>query len=151
VTAKEFLQSVRQARGSIGPEIERLEELRERAGYGTGRKEATRISGTPQRSRVEDNICALVDYEAKLNKERVQTEKPDMLDYAWRRAQAIDIIKRIPRQQYAEVLYLYYLEGLSWGEVASVIKRSIRHTHRLHGWALVIFERLWLDMSLENS
>lgn len=152
--AKEFLRQVRNERDLIAPEIERLETLREKAGYGTGRREAGRISGTSQRSKVEDNVCSLVDMERKMNAQPGRLAgKPmgKLTNYSQMRYMTIDILRRMNPPIYAEVLMHYYLEGLSWAEVAKTIKRSYRHTLRIHGWALLIFERLWLDMSHENG
>src|SRR5574344_1473596 len=67
-TAKDFLRLVRLAEERAEPEMERLRTLVDRAGYGTGQKEAQRVSGTSQRSRVECNVCAMIDLESEINK-----------------------------------------------------------------------------------
>lgn len=139
MTAKEFLRSIRRTNIQSDREIERLREYRERAGYGTGKKEAGRISGTSQRSRVEDNVCRLVDLERRICRERrIEMIEDDQAD---RREEAEHIIARIPRAQFAELLYLYYIESRTWDEVASVLKRSLRQTFYIHGDALQAFEK----------
>ena len=144
MTAKEYLQSVRWANIEADRRVSRLERYRDCAGYGTGKREATRISGTSQRSRVEDNVCALVDLERKMQMERGMMADADRAvdDYVDRKAEATALIARIPRQLYREVLYHYYIECLSWEQVATVVGRSLRQTHYIHGWALQILERL---------
>lgn len=148
-TAKDFLRLVRMAEERADPEMERLRTLVDRAGYGTGQKEAQRISGTSQRSRVECNVCAKIDLENEILKagmKRKLTEGRDaMLNYAQLRYEAMAVIRLIPRPVYAEVLYLYYIEVLTWEEVARTVKKSLRGTFRVHGYALEVFERIWTN------
>ena len=141
MTAKEYLQSVRKADSKADRQIARLEAFREAAAYGTGRWEATRISGTPQRSRVEDNVCAMIDYEREHCLMLRANQAVDQ--YTDRRDQAAAIIRCIPRQEYREVLYRYYIDGLTWRQVAEQMGIGVATAHRLHGWALVVFDRLW--------
>lgn len=143
MTAKEYLRSIRKTNAQYSRELDRLREYRERAGYGTGRKEAIRISGTNLRSRVEDNVCAMVDLERRLRRERRIEMIED--DQAERREEAEAIIARIPRPQFRELLCLYYIEGRTWDEVASVMRRSLRQTFYLHGYALQAFEKTFLE------
>lgn len=140
MTAKEYLQSVRQANADADRRISRLEAFREAAAYGTGRREATRISGTPQRSRVEDNVCAMIDYERE---HQLMGRANDAVDeFVDRRKTACDIIALIPRERYREVLYRYYIDGLTWRQVAEQMGIGIRRVYKLHGWALVIFDKI---------
>lgn len=150
--AKEFLQLVRMAEERAEPEMERLTTLVERAGYGTGQKEAQRVSGTSQRSRVEDNICAKVDLETEYRQRGKCIKRsgdPHLLDYANLRYEAMTIINRIPRYSYRQVLIHYYIDALTWAEVSRIMKRSLRGTQSLNGYALEVFGRLWEN--LENS
>ena len=73
--AKEFLHLVRASEEQAEPEMERLRTLIDRAGYGTGQKEAQRVSGTSQRSRVECNVCAKVDLENEIKKKLPRMRK----------------------------------------------------------------------------
>lgn len=149
MTAKEYLQSVRLANSEADRRISRLEHYRDCAGYGTGKREAGRISGTPQRSRVEDNVCALVDYERE---HRLMVSANQAVDICVdRRTEAADIIRRIPRERYREVLYRYYIDGLTWRQVAEQMGLSLRKTHTLHGWALTVFERFLSRSNLSIS
>ena len=148
--AKEFLHLVRASEEQAEPEMERLRTLIDRAGYGTGQKEAQRVSGTSQRSRVECNVCAKVDLENEIKKKLPRMQRTDygvstIIDYAALRNEAMIIMRLIPRPIYAEVLYLYYIEALSWPEVARTIKKSLRWTYKLHGYALEVFDRVWTN------
>lgn len=140
MTAKEFLQSVRRANTDADRHVSRLEHYREAAGYGTGKREASRISGTSQRSRVEDNVCAMIDYERE---HQLMGRANDAVDeFVDRRKTACDIIALIPRERYREVLYRYYIDGLTWRQVAEQMGIGIRRVYKLHGWALVIFDKI---------
>lgn len=140
MTAKEYLQSVRRANTDADRHISRLEHYREAAGYGTGKREASRISGTSQRSRVEDNVCAMIDYERE---HQLMGRANDAVDeFVDRRKSACDIIALIPRERYREVLYRYYIDGLTWRQVAEQMGIGIRRVYKLHGWALVIFDKI---------
>lgn len=149
MTAKDFLNLVRLAEERAEPEMERLRTLTERAGYGTGQKEAQRVSGTNQRSKVEDNVCIKVDLEAEMQQKapRIKREvnKP-LLDYASLRYEAMCVINGIPRYDYRQVLIHYYIDALTWPEVARTMKRSLRGTQSLGGYAVEVFGRIW-----ENS
>ena len=148
-TAKDFLRLVRMAEERADPEMERLRTLVDRAGYGTGQKEAQRVSGTSQRSRVECNVCAMIDLESEINKacskHRPTHGQAAIKDYAALRYEAMTVMRMIPRPIYAEVLYLYYIEALTWPEVARTVKKSLRGTFRVHGYALEVFERIWTN------
>lgn len=130
MTAKEFLRSVRKDESRY---ISRCEMLRDMAGYGCGAKEAERISGDPARSRVEENVCKLIDLERE---EKARSGTCDMD----RREQAIELIKQIPREIYREALYNYYIDNMSWKQVASTIGRTEKQVYQIHGYALQIFE-----------
>ena len=130
MTAKEFLRSVRKDESRY---ISKCEHLRDMAGYGCGAKEAERISGDPARSRVEENVCKLIDLE------REEKARSGTCDES-RREQAIELIRQIPREIYREALFLYYLESLSWKQVAQTVGRTEKQIYRIHGYALQIFE-----------
>ena len=145
--AKDFLRLVRLAEERAEPEMERLRTMIDRAGYGTGQKEAQRISGSSQRSRVECNVCAKIDLENEIlkagPKHKLTEGREAILNYAQLRYEAMAVIRLIPRPIYAEVLYLYYIEALTWEEVARTVKRSLRSTFRVHGYALEVFDKVW--------
>jgi hypothetical protein len=133
MTAKEYLRSVRNDESRY---ISKCERLRDMAGYGCGQKEAERISGDPARSRVENCVVALVDLERKMQGKAVSRVNVD------RQAEAVELIRKIPRELYREVLFLYYCESLDWKQVAKTVGRSERQIHYIHGWALQIFEEI---------
>lgn len=147
MTAKDYLRQVRQANYQADKNISRLEHFREAACYGTGRKEAERISGSTQRSRVEENVCRMIDLERRLQERGLMVKANQAVDaFVDRRQEATAIICRIPQPQYRELLMLYYIDGLEWHQVASVQRCSLRHAFRVHGSALVAFDQLWKEV-----
>lgn len=146
MTAKEYLRSVRIANENADCAIRRLELYRERATYGTGRREAERVSGTSRRSMVEENICKAIDLEERLKKEhRLMEDANAAVDlYADRREEAKEMIRRLPQERFREVLWRYYIDGLSWAQVFDQMGIGARsHGFRLHGWALLAFEKIY--------
>lgn len=146
MTAKEYLRSVRVANENADIAIRRLELYREKATYGTGAKEAERISGTNQRSRVEDNVCKLVDLERRLQTEgKLMAQANAAVDlYVDRREEAKMLIRQLPQERFREVLWRYYIDGLTWGQVFEQMGIKARsHGFRLHGWALLAFEKIY--------
>lgn len=145
MTAKEYLRGVRIANENADGAIRRLELYREKATYGTGTKEAERISGTSQRSRVEDNICKAIDLEARLRKEhRLMDDANAAVDlYVDRREEVKTLIRQMPQERFREVLWRYYIDGLTWTQVSEQMQISRRWLFRLHGWALLAFDRIY--------
>lgn len=153
MTAKEYLRSVRVANEQVSRAVRRLEIYREKAMYGTGQKEAERISGTSQRSRVEENVCKMIDLERKLAAERRLMDEANAATdiYVDRKEQAKELIRQIPQEAFREVLWRYYIDGLTWGQVFEQMGIKARsHGFRLHGWALLAFEKFYkrLDRGL---
>lgn len=145
MTAKEYLRSVRLLNDAASAEIRKLEAYREKATYGTGTKEAERISGTSQRSRVEDNICKAIDLETRLRKEcRLMDDANAAVDlYVDRRDEAKALIRKMPQERFREILWRYYIDGLTWGQLSEQMRLSRRFLFRLHGWALLAFDKIY--------
>lgn len=143
MTAKEYLRQVRQANFQADKNICRLEHFREAACYGTGRKEAERISGSAQRSRVEENVCCMIDLERRMQERGLMVRANQAVDaFVDRRQEAALIISRVRQPQFRELLTLYYIDGLAWDQVARVLRCSVRHAFRIHGTALLVFDPL---------
>ena len=59
-----------------------------------------------------------------------------------KRAELIDVIGEVQNPIQAEILYLRYLHGKSWEQIAVEIGYSWRHTVRIHGDALQAVEKI---------
>ena len=139
MTAKDNLNAIRKLDYDIQQVNNRCDEYFDSATRATGRMEAERISGTGSRSRVEDCVCRKIDYERKNNLDARIDELADM------RREARLIIARIECERFRQVLTLRYMQYRSWEwpweRVAKVMGVTVTHAHRLHGWALVAYER----------
>lgn len=132
---KEYLREVRSQYRYAQVLCERAQRYRDMAMRATGRVDAVRLSGTPRRSKVEDNVLAMVDVHREL-KERVNE-----LMQETRRAEKL--ICTLSDERYHAVLQLRYLCGLSWEEVAQRLNFSVRWVHKLHGEGLKQLAQNW--------
>lgn len=132
MTAKDFLRGIRDNERRV----KALQETRQRyydiAMTGTSGVEATRLSGTSQRSRVEDAVCAMVDMCSDLDKEI------DALQKSMRFAE--HIISGLHDRRHQYILRCRYLNGWSWSKIATEMGFDRRWVLRLHGQALICFE-----------
>ena len=55
----------------------------------------------------------------------------------WKLA-AIDAIRAVEEPRLSEVLELYYIDGLTWEQVAQRMGLDVRWVYRLHGMALMM-------------
>ncbi len=136
MTAKEFLRGIRENERRINALMERRQHYFDMAMQGTGSKEARRIGGTNQASRVEEAVCRLIDLEGDLDKEI------DRLVDQTRLAEAL--ISRIKDSRYRDVLRYRYLNGWRWERIMLEMRYEEKHVHRLHGYALAEFSRLYI-------
>ena len=94
----------------------------------------THIRSTEVRSRTESAAIGLVEVADKIG---VQMER-----YLAAVKKAEDIIGKIEKPRYREVLSLHYLEGLPWRTVSERMEyRDEKSVFRVHGWALLEAEK----------
>ena len=98
------------------------------AGAGTGVSTAARLSGTSQRSRVEDAVCELMEIEADIERREVEL-KPLMRQV---RVAVLALDNQLERQ----VMWLRYVACLGWRDIAGKLCVTDRHAKRVHGYAL---------------
>lgn len=137
MTAKEFLRSIQGHERRIKVLMERRQHYYDLAMQGTGSREARRIGGTSQASRVENAVCRLIDLEGDLDREI------DKLVDDVRRAERI--IDQLEDSRYRDILRYRYLNGWSWDKIEKETQLDRRWVLRLHGRALVAFSQtpLW--------
>ena len=127
MTAKEFLRRARDVDRRVDEAQERVDRLR--AKLGAGRMSS--LTGMP-RGGVSDwteTADRLIELERVVN---ARTRELVRLKLA-----AIDAIRAVEEPRLAEVLELYYIDGLTWEQVAGRMRMSDRHVKRLHGLALL--------------
>lgn len=132
--AKEIFQEAYRAQR----EIKRLEARRqhylEMAIMVAGMSE-TNIRSTEKRSRTESAAIGLATVAEKLK------EPAEQYLQAVRKAE--EIIGRMDKPRYREVLSLHYLEGLPWAEVSDRMGyQDPKSVFRVHGWALMAAEKI---------
>ena len=126
--ARQFLREVRHAHFRLEALCARAERYREMATRATGRTDALRVSGTPNRSKVESYVLELVDMHDELQKEISRLRGLQ--------SQAEKMISQVTDERYRCVLELRYLCGMDWQDVADRLHYSLRWVHKLHAEAL---------------
>lgn len=124
MTAKEYLRRARFIDRRIDETRERLRMMRDRMGGRISRVE--RIPGS--RRPWTDGVDDVIDLERRLE---------GQIDEMCRvKNDAMDAIEGVEDAACREVLELYYLDGLSWTQVADKMHYSVRNVQLLHGKAL---------------
>lgn len=134
MTAKEFLRGIQGHERRIKALMERRQHYYDMAMQGTGTREARRIGGTTQASRVEEAVCRLIDLEGDLDKEI------DRLVNEVRLAE--HLISQLEDPRHRDVLRHRYLDGWSWDRIAAEMLYDRRWVLRLHGEGLVEFSQV---------
>lgn len=124
---RQILNDAREARGRINNLTGRIEFYRELATKATSSMEAVRVSGTGNRSRVEDAVVKLADIQSLLGRELDRSRE---VLY-----KAEELVGRLYGKYY-DVMSRRYLEHMSWEKIAADLGYDKRWVFRLHGWAL---------------
>ena len=127
MTAKEFLRRARSADRLIDQATERVERIRARLESGR----MSNITGMPRGGASDwtDTANALIELERRVNA-RVR-------DMCRLKRLAMDAIDQVEEARLREVLELYYLDGMTWEQVAAAMHLDQRWIYRLHGKALL--------------
>lgn len=133
--AKQVLQEYRQLERRVSEKTERLAALMASATRATSSTEATRVSGTGARSRVEQAVITIVDLESQLDKSIDQKN-------AQRHAiqNAIDAMKD---EREARLLELRYIDGRSWASVMTRMGIGETYSRVIHESALAHFAEIF--------
>lgn len=130
VTMKDWFRSIRGIEARIRAkeaQRDRFRALAMRAGFGSF--EATRISGTGNRSRVESGVIDALDVE-----ERIREDICAMLKM---REDVAFVIDQMEDTRYRSVMDMYYLSGWTWMHIADEMRYDVKWVQRLHGRALL--------------
>lgn len=130
MTAKQFLQEVRRIDRRIDARQERLDRIRER--LQAGRMSA--LTGMPRGGRSDwaETADRLIDLERRVNATIREMCR-------WKRL-AQEAIDRIDDSRLRDVLEYYYIDGMTWEQVAEAMGYAdTRFVFRLHGRALQAF------------
>ncbi len=132
-TIRNELRQVRSAYRRVEVLTARAERYRELATRATGRTDAIRLSGTPNRSNVENYVLELVDTHEVLKKEINELLKRSREAEKW--------IATLENDHHRAVLQLRYLCGMDWEDVAENMHFSLRWVHQLHREAVEALEK----------
>lgn len=127
MTAKEFLRRARSVDRRVDEAQERVKRLRARLESGR----MSSVTGMPRGGGSDwtETADRLIELEQVVNQRTRELVR-------WKLA-AIDAIRAVEEPRLAEVLELYYIDGLNWEQVAQRMNLSDRHVKRLHGIALL--------------
>lgn len=127
MTAKEFLRRARSVDRRVDEAQERVERLRARLEAGR----MSSVTGMPRGGGSDwtETADRLIELEQVVNQRTRELVR-------WKLA-AIDAIRGVEEPRLAEVLELYYIDALTWEQVAQRMGLDIRWVYRLHGRALM--------------
>lgn len=126
---KRVLRSVWWTQKRLDTDLERLARLRAKAeGVRGVEYDRQTVHGGVEHSALEDAVCAIADYEAKIEAEIAQ----------WRAAvDSIEkIIYNVPSQNLATLLQMRYLNLWPFERIAVELSYTWRHVNRMHARAL---------------
>jgi DNA-directed RNA polymerase specialized sigma24 family protein len=128
VTAKEFLRRARDVDRRVDEAQERAERLR--AKLESGRMSG--LTGMPRSGGADwtETADKLIELERVVNARTRELVR-------WKLA-AIDAIRSVEEPRLSEVLELYYIDGLTWEQVAQRMGITERWALILHGRALLL-------------
>jgi DNA-directed RNA polymerase specialized sigma24 family protein len=127
MTAKEFLRRARDIDRRVDEATERAERIR--AKLEAGRMSS--LTGMPRGGGADwtETADRLIELERVVNARTREWVR-------WK-LDAIDAIRSVGEPRLAEVLELYYIDGLTWEQVAQRMGLDLRWVYRLHGRALM--------------
>lgn len=126
--AKDYLSQAYKLDHRIDCKLRQTENLRDLATRATASIHAERVSGTKQRSPMENAIVKLIDLEHEIN-----SDIDRLVDM--KREIAV-VISKLSSPSHKILLELRYLEGKTWDEIAKAMDYDLRWIYRLHGKAL---------------
>lgn len=128
MTAKEFLRRARTVDRRVDEAQERVDRLRARLEAGR----LSRVTGMPRGGGADwtETADRLIELEKVVNARTREWVR-------WKLA-AIDAIRAVEEPRLAEVLELYYIDGMTWEQVAQRMGVDVRTVYRLHGRALLM-------------
>ena len=129
--AKRLLQQVRLFDIHINSKLEELDKLKALTTKITTTIKQDVVSTSGNQDKIGDAIAKIIDLEAEIN------QAVDR--YVDRKKEVSDIIERIQDPDFVAILYKRYFNYERWEQIAYELGWGIRHTTRLHGYALMAF------------
>ena len=134
MTTKDYLRQLRLLDIRIRQRQQQLSELRERAVSIGSRNDGERVQTSSSNDKLSENIVKIVELEEKINRMIVIfEEKKDCL---------IGEIQSLEDDRFVELLFKKYVEFKSFEQIAVEMNYEYKWTCRLHGRALLAFEKI---------
>ena len=127
-STKEYLSQALDIDRRINAKLAKITYYRSLAKRATNTYSAEKVSETPQRSRVEDCVCKIIELEKSANE--------DIDELVNLKAEIETVIRQVERSDYQQLLELRYICCKTWEQIAVDINYAIVHVWRLHGSAL---------------
>lgn len=128
MSAKEYLQQAYQIHRSMQSRKQQIARLRELAEQVTSAATATRVSGTPARSKIESAVCRIADLQSLIQR--------DICRLAEKYEEIQRVIEKVEEGPHRDLLIHRYLNFYTWEEIAEKMNYSYKWIHVLHGKAL---------------
>ena len=145
MTAKEYLNQIRDTRQAITAEIERLQNMKEMAlSLGTKELKADRVQTSVKNEGLEGSVGNYVDYERKIL-ERVA-------DYREFEDRIVDEIYAMNCDyKLKHVIYLRYVHLRRLEDIANQMGYTYDHVRHLHSQALEVFAKQYREKLNESD
>lgn len=136
MTAKEYLNSIRNMTLKINQKKRELDDLRAQTPGMTGTASGERVQSSRSNDPVGIYAAKIADLE-----EKIEREKADMIE---KRHVIINQIQEIENPVFVDILFRRYVLNQRFDQIADDMGYSVRHIIRMHGHALQMFERCHL-------
>lgn len=135
--AKRLLQQVRLFDIHINSKLEELDKLKALTLKITTTIKPDVVSSSGNQDKIGDAVARIVDLQNEINQA--------VDSYIDRKKLVSDIIERIEDPDHVAILYKRYFHYERWEQIACEMNWGIRHTTRIHGYALVSFAERMIE------
>ena len=144
MNAKHYLSQAYKLDQRIECKLRQVERLRDLSTRATASIHAERVSGTKERSPMENAVVKLIDLEHDINKDidRLVDLKREIMKF----------VEELENPDYKLLLESRYLNLMTWEPIAEMMGYSVRQILRIHGKALSELEEKVLknDVQLKH-
>lgn len=133
MTAKEYLSEVQRFQNMIEQKQGRIKEYRHAiTSVSSARMSLAKAQASSPSDRVGDMVGKIVDLEAEI--------QSDIVDAAYKRHEAINMIHRLDSAAHMQVLFKRYIQGKGLDAIGKDMRKSYNYVLKLHKQALEAFE-----------
>lgn len=133
MTAKEYLREYRRVTRRVNQIDEEIQRLRAERDSIT-----VKADGMPSGSGISDRVARLAVKIADKETEYI-ARREELLQM---RTEVVETILAVADDKQSQLLYLRYIKGMKWEEIADEMGYYLRHIHRIHGHALPAVQKI---------